>query len=248
MSLATALVLMIGSIVGFVVTLALNTFVLDKFNAYGEVPIPGSSTLHFPAGEITVSFHTLTIGSTSGGGLPTPDLTLGIDPPPGVAQPKLTENYGVTTTVNNDAHIRVWVMQVPAEGDYKITTEGKVNGYISPQLAFGHGGTSSVGTLMWMFGGLFVVGLIGTIASGIWRARTRVATLPAWRPTAEPLPAWQPTAEPLESPMVTSTPAQLPTDEGVKLEQLKTLAALRDSGALTEDEFQAEKRRILDGR
>jgi hypothetical protein len=33
----------------------------------------------------------------------------------------------------------------------------------------------------------------------------------------------------------------------VKIEQLKTLAALRDSGALTEEEFQAEKRRVLDG-
>ena len=38
-----------------------------------------------------------------------------------------------------------------------------------------------------------------------------------------------------------------PTDQGVRLEQLKTIAALRDSGALTEREFEEEKRRILDG-
>ncbi|HNF07515.1 MAG TPA: SHOCT domain-containing protein, partial [Mycobacterium sp.] len=38
-----------------------------------------------------------------------------------------------------------------------------------------------------------------------------------------------------------------PTDQGVRLEQLKTIAALRDSGALTEAEFEAEKRRILRG-
>lgn len=31
------------------------------------------------------------------------------------------------------------------------------------------------------------------------------------------------------------------------LDQLERLAALRDSGALTEDEFQAQKRRLLDG-
>jgi hypothetical protein len=36
-----------------------------------------------------------------------------------------------------------------------------------------------------------------------------------------------------------------PTDQGVRLEQLKTLASLRDSGALTEAEFEEEKRRIL---
>lgn len=38
------------------------------------------------------------------------------------------------------------------------------------------------------------------------------------------------------------------SDEGVRLEQLKTIAALRDSGALTEKEFNEEKRRILEGR
>jgi hypothetical protein len=31
------------------------------------------------------------------------------------------------------------------------------------------------------------------------------------------------------------------------LERLKTIAALHDSGALTDAEFEAEKRRILDG-
>jgi hypothetical protein len=38
-----------------------------------------------------------------------------------------------------------------------------------------------------------------------------------------------------------------PDDRGIRLEQLRQLAALRDSGALSEEEFQAEKRRILRG-
>jgi hypothetical protein len=38
-----------------------------------------------------------------------------------------------------------------------------------------------------------------------------------------------------------------PGDLGVRLERLKTLTALRDSGALTADVFEAEKRRILGG-
>lgn len=38
-----------------------------------------------------------------------------------------------------------------------------------------------------------------------------------------------------------------PTDEGAKIDQLKSIAALRDSGALTDAEFEAEKRKILDG-
>jgi len=41
--------------------------------------------------------------------------------------------------------------------------------------------------------------------------------------------------------------ASEPSDEGVRLQRLKTLAALRDSGALTPEEFETEKRRILGG-
>jgi putative oligomerization/nucleic acid binding protein len=241
-SLALAIVLMISGIIGFVATLTLNAFVLDKFNAYGEVAIPGSGTIHLPAGEATISFHTLSVGGASGGGLPVPQLGVDIDPPQGVAQPKLTENYGGTTSVNNDIHRRVWMMQVPAEGDYKITTEGQVNGFISPQLAFGHGGnSSSSGPLVGIFAGLFVIGLIGTIGAPIWLARTRTASLTAWQPSSIDL------GPPVTAPQ--GTPATYaPSDEGVKLEQLKTLSSLRDSGALTEAEFETEKRRILDGR
>jgi hypothetical protein len=37
-----------------------------------------------------------------------------------------------------------------------------------------------------------------------------------------------------------------PTDQGIRIEQLKTLAALRDSGSLTEEEFEAKTRRLLE--
>ena len=84
--------------VGFIVTVVLNAFVFDRYDAYGEVPIPGSSSLHLPEGEATVSFHTQTIGNASGG-LPVPSLGLTITPPEGIAQPTVDENRGTTTTV-----------------------------------------------------------------------------------------------------------------------------------------------------
>jgi hypothetical protein len=245
-SLALAILLMVAGIIGFVGTLTLNAFVLDKYNAYGEVQIPGSGTIHLPAGEATISFHTMTVGNTSGGGIPVPsDLHVEIGSPQGVAQPTLTENHGTATTVNNDVHVRLWLLQVPAEGDYQINTNGDVNGFISPQLAFGHGGTVSSSKLLWLSGILFAVGLIGTIAAPIWLARTSVASMGRFAPPYTPID--------LGPPVITPSPADsFPThaagDEGVKLEQLKTLAALRDSGAVTEAEFETEKRRILDGR
>ena len=224
--LIASILTLVVAIAGFIVTLVLNAFVLDKYNAYGEVPIPGSSSLHLPEGEATVSFHTQTIGSPSGGGLPVPPLGLTITPPEGIPEPQVTESYGTTTTVNNDAHIRVWVVQIPAEGTYRVTTDGKVNGYINPQLAFGH--DSSYGWLVWAFAGLFALGLVELTASIIWVVRS--ATQPIHLG---------------DSSSATATDRYTATDDGIRIEALKNLAALRDSGALTEDEFQAEKRRIL---
>ncbi len=169
-SLAAAVALMVASVGGFIVALVLNAFFLDKYNAYGEVPVPGSGTLYLPAGDVTVSLHTVVISSPDRG-LPVPPLGVTIAPPDGVAQPVVTESIGSTTTVNNDAHVRVWVARIAASGTYNITTDGQVNGYINPRLAFGH--KSSYGFLVWLFVGLFVVGLAGSVLSGWWLARTR---------------------------------------------------------------------------
>jgi hypothetical protein len=158
-------VFLILSIAGFITALVLNAFVLDDYDAYGEVPIPGSRALHLPAGDATVSLHTVIIGNTSGGGLPIPDLGVTIIPPPGVAKPELTEKIGSTTTVNNDARRQVWVAHVPETGDYIVKTSGKVSAFIDPRLSFGHG--SQFGYLPWVFAGIFGVSLLALLASTI---------------------------------------------------------------------------------
>lgn len=224
---------LVVAIVGFVVTVILNAFVFDDYDAYGQVPIPGSSSLHLPAGTTTVSFHTQTVGSTSGGGLPVPPLGLTITPPAGIPQPDVVENRGTTTTVNNDVHVRVWVVHVAADGTYSVTTEGKVGGYINPRLAFGR--DSSNGTMAWAFAGLFVVGLLELTASIVFAVKR----------SKRPIPAAAAGATLRVGDMMPMRDPYTPTDDGIRLEQLKTLASLRDSGALTEAEFEAEKRRIL---
>jgi hypothetical protein len=233
-ALTTSIVLMVGSGIGFIATLFLGAFVLDKYNAYGERPIPGTGKLHLPAGQVTVSFHTVTVGSSSGGGgLPVPHLVLDIDPPAGVAEPKVTENVGGSTSVNNDIHRRVWLVEITTEGDYIITTSGEVNGFISPQLAFGHD-SASKGAWLGVIAGVFFIGLVGTVTASVRLSRAKRMEPSAWQVSAPP-------------PTHTQSPIEMPSDEGAKIQQLKTLAALRDSGALTEKEFQAEKRRVLDG-
>ena len=234
-----AVLMVIVSGVGLVAALILNAFVLDKYDAYGEVPIPGSASLHLPAGEATVSFHTMVTGSPSSG-FPIPDLKFSITPPEGVEKPQVTESIGGTTTVNSDTHVQVWLVQVPREGTYNVITDGNVNGYIDPRLAFGHG--SSLGWLTWVFGGVLAVGLAGLCIAGLWSARSAKKARPLTPEEMVPLdePAFN-------SSSPASAPSYLPTDQGVRLEQLRQLVALRDSGALTNDEFESEKRRILNG-
>ncbi|MHA7650672.1 SHOCT domain-containing protein [Mycobacterium sp. ML4] len=228
LSVTLAIVMLVVAVAGFITTLVLNAFFLDEYDAYGEVPVPGTGSVHLPAGQATISLHTVVIGGTGGTGLPVPPLRISITPPDGVPQPQLTESIGSTTTVNNDAHVRVWNVQVPAEGTYNVMTDGQVGGYINPRLAFGH--QSSYGNLVWVFVGLFVVALVDLTLSIMWVGRVRRRPVPA-------------AAVSFAAPSV----AYEPTGEGVRVERLKTLASLRDSGALTEQEFEAEKRRILDG-
>jgi hypothetical protein len=207
-------------IIGFVVVMVLNAFVLDEWDAYGEVPIPGSAEITLPAGETKISFHTSVAGSPSSG-FPIPSLTVSIDPPAGASDPVLTEKRSGTTTVNSDLHVRIWTAQVETAGTYKIRTKGPVQGYINPRLAFGH--ESDYDWLHYLFVGVVGLGVlqgVGVVMVSKMARRRGPATL---------------TTEPYRQP-----------EEVIKNEQLKIVAALHDSGALTKAEFEAERRRILE--
>ncbi len=196
-----------------------------KYNEYGEIDIPGSGVVNLPEGKVIVSFHV----TSSRDGTSVPPLHLDIEPPPGGRDPHVIDDLGGSVTVNNDVHRQVWVMQVPAAGRYPVSVDGPVADYNSPKLAFG----GDRGTDGWVWVLVAASMISSDLAIAAWwfqRSRRR-------RAGSDAAPA---------VPAVTADP-YTPTDEGVRLEQLKNIAALRDSGALTESEFQAEKRRILEG-
>lgn len=65
---------------------------------------------------------------------------------------------------------------------------------------------------------------------------------------APPMPAAAPPAAPAAAaPAAPAAPAAAAPAEPDRLAQLKDLTALRDAGALTDAEFEAEKQRILGG-
>lgn len=248
-------VLMVLALVGFVVTLVVKGFFLDDVDAYGEVPIPGSNTVALPAGEVVITFRTQLIGSSGSGGLPIPPLSMNIEPPPGIDDPSVTERIGVSTTINSDARRQVWVVQIVEPGNYTVSADGQVSAYLAPRLAFGNSGSDAtwfgipVATWVWIFVALFVFNLIDVIVLSVLgaRRRTSVPGVTLQSPSAYT----QPTFHVGESPSYGNAPPQhssgsfTPTEDGIRIQQLKTLASLRDSGALTQDEFESEKRRLL---
>jgi hypothetical protein len=234
-AIVVSILTLVVSFVGFMATLFLNVFVLDEYKSYGEVPIPGSTSLELPAGEMTVSFHTQVAGSPRSG-FAIPDLSFGITPTGGLPEPTVVEDIGGTTTMNNDVRVRIWKVQIPESGTYEVEAKGAVDAFIGPKIAFGQ--DRSQGWLLFVFGGLAGLGLLELTASLLWSARVgKKARLLQPHELAADTPTWNPGPTPA---------AGTPTDQGVRLEQIRHLAALRDSGALTEDEYAAEKRRILD--
>ena len=245
-----AVLTMVVSAVGFVVSLILNTFFFDEYDAYGEVSIPGSGSVSLPQGEVIISFHTIVIGgSGGGGGLPVPQMSINIVPPEGVGDPVLTEDIGTSTFVNNDARVQVWVAQVPAEGVYEITTDGNVGAFLNPSLAFGH--STEYGYVPVVFAVLFGFAIVDLIIARVWAARVRRSETPpagafgaSFGAQTYPPPTYPPPTYP---PPTYPPPTYVPTDQGIRIEQLNNIARLRDSGALTQEEFDAEKKRILGG-
>jgi len=158
---------MIIGAIGFFVTMMLNAFVFDDFDAYGEVPIPGSGQVQLPAGQAQISFHT----SSGSRGFAIPPVQVNIVAPEGAADPVLTEDQGGRARINKDAHVRMWTVDIRDPGTYTVHTDGQANGYPDQRLAFGKDGGADY--LPWIFGAVGLAGLVGLMGSLVVRLRGR---------------------------------------------------------------------------
>ena len=142
------------------------------------------------------------------------------------------------TTVNSDVRVRIWVAQIPQDGVYDVrptatSTATSTRDWPSAATRRRTGCCSCSAGCSSPASPSSPSRCRGGRARG--RKRNRCVVRSAWTSRGWP--------GPLPPPLTTYEPS----DQGVRLEQLKTLAALRDSGALTEAEYDAEKRRILGG-
>jgi hypothetical protein len=237
-----AVVTMVAAAIAFGFTMFSGMFSSD-YATFGEVPIPGEKSVELPAGDVTVSFHTILIGG-GGSGLPVPPLKYTITGPSGVDE-VLSEDYGSTTTVNNDARVRIGYLHLAQSGTYDVRLDGNVTAYLEPKLAFGT--SAGFGPVPWILAAVFAFGLLDLFVARIWASRIRRnEALGGYEP--QPVgPSYVP--PPTQAPNVSYLPPApfTPSDEGIRVQTLNTLARLRDSGALTQEEYDAEKKRVLDG-
>lgn len=241
--------MLIVGFLGVITTLMVNAFVIANPAAYGEVPIPGSASLELPAGDVDISYRatTLTVG---GKGVMVPPIQLGITPPAGVAQPLITDTMSSSSKSNREVTVRVFTAHIEKAGTYRVDVKATVFESQHPRLAFGHG--SPYYWVAWPFAGAAVLAGIGLAISIVWAMRSSKRTYPMAPQTYGAPQGWPPqdqgerAATPQAAPYApTYSGSQVPDDQAIRIEQLKTISALRDSGALTDAEFEAEKRRIL---
>ncbi len=108
-------------------------FLLFK-GPYGEVPIPGSATVHLPAGEVDVSLRT----AGPAGDVSVPPLSIRFFGPDGTTQPEVIESPRSKYADSQDNMlVRVWVVRIAQEADYHVEVDGEVYGPYQPTLTFG---------------------------------------------------------------------------------------------------------------
>lgn len=239
-----SVLLMVLCIAGFVGTLVAHGFGGDS-DKYGRIDIPGSGTVTLPQGEVDINYAVRLATNGGGGALTVPDLSFDMTAPDGARDPVVTEDIGGTVTVNSSSHVRVWKLQVKDAGDYSVTTDGDVGGFIAPQLTFGKGSPVPAWPAL-VFAAGFVVALALLLISGFagghggGSGRSSVAgphPVPRWTPT-------QPASVPPYAAPATTLSTTTPDQELARLAELQKLSDLHTSGTLSDAEYDAAKGRL----
>jgi len=122
-----------------------SNIVWGEDNQYGKVPVPGTKVLHLPEDTVDVSAAMAILGKGNETvDVPIPaNLTLRVVPVGGGMAAVVHRDLGDSTNAMDDgvdSQRRVFKVDVPHDGDYRVTAAGTfLSGELNPQLWFGHG-------------------------------------------------------------------------------------------------------------
>lgn len=200
--------------------------------AYGVIPVPGTKTVHLPKGTVLASFDALT-GNVAA--MPLPDLSLGVHPVGGGSDPRVTVARSTTTNSSGESETLAAKIHVATAGDYRVSITGGGN-YNAPKLLLGH---SDAGK--WL-----PVALITVIVEiAIFLVTAVVLRSLRRRPGKPNVAGPQLTRLSIELPRTAPVTGDGHEESSVE-DRLAHLERLRDAGTVSEDEYTAERQRILD--
>jgi hypothetical protein len=197
----------------------------------GVIPIPGTKTVHLPAGTVLASFDALT-GDVAA--MPLPELSLVVHPVAGGADPRLSVARSTTTNSSGESETLAAKIHVVKAGDYRVSITGGGN-YNAPKLLLGHSGAGR-----W----LPIVLIAVVVDLAIFLVTALVLRSLRRRPGAAVVAGPQPTRFSIELPR--PAPAASEGDETSSVEdRLAHLDRLRTAGTVSDEEYAAERQRIL---
>ena len=133
------------AVMAVVGVLGSSNLVWGEDNQYGTVDVPGSKVLHLPKRTVDVSAAVYILGKgneTVDVPIP-PDMRLAVAPVDGGERPEISRDVGSSSNASSNrvnAQRRVWKVDVPREGDYRVSAAGHLDrDGVNPQLWFGHG-------------------------------------------------------------------------------------------------------------
>jgi hypothetical protein len=139
----------------------------DYIAKYGTVPVPGSKVLHLPSKTVDVRYAVLLPGR----GNETPDVPVprnlglavtAVDP--GAPAPTVKRDVGSSENsgdvADTDTAIQLWKVEVKHDGDYRVTARGGSFHAVNPKLLLGSGPAVPIG---FVFLGAFVIGVLVAI-------------------------------------------------------------------------------------
>jgi Short C-terminal domain len=223
--------------------LGASNLVWGEPDQYGRVDIPGSGVVHLPSGSVdgTVALIIPGRGNETPEVLLPSDLSLTAVATDGSGAATVTRSVGTSGNAMDshaDSKRHVWNIDVPHDGDYRVTTHGNFLGLgVDAAVWLGHGAPIS-GTDVAPIA-LFL-GAITTLV--IWFVSQRRA---ARAPEPDKDAAdWRPAPESAGDDVLPESTGALPDFAHIKA--LERLSAMHDRGDLTDAEFETEKHRLLE--
>lgn len=138
--------------------------------AYGSMPLPSTQVVHLPAGRVNVTWTEDLDNQT----VDIPNLRMTVEPTRGGQPLTVTTYVGDPIGINGVTHVQVAWLDVPRDGDYRITDDDYISWAPNPQLLFGPpSNTGNVGLiLLGATGTLLITGIIASIAAASASRRT----------------------------------------------------------------------------